>query len=475
MFLRKKYTIKNISKYIIGNKLKIPMINGKPVESINFDNAASTPILQPVVQYVEDYLPWYSSVHRGTGFKSQLSTELYDFCHERIANFFHGDLKKDTVIFTKNTTEAINKLSYRLALKKDDIVLTSLMEHHSNDLPWRKKCQVEHIKLNEQGTLDLNHIESLIKKYEKKIKLITFTGASNVTGLINPIYDIAQLAHSHGIPVMVDGAQLAPHRSIDMLPHDDPSHIDYLALSAHKMYAPLGGGALIGPKKTFEKGEPEYRGGGTIKSVTLQNVYWAELPDKEEAGSPNTIGAIALKKSMDVLDEVGMDSITQHEFELTQYLILQLKKHPEIILYGNNDTLSPDKRVGVTTFNIKGFNHALVSAILSYEYGIAVRNGCFCAHPYIHYLLNLSPREIHMQQKQILQSNYYNVVGMVRVSFGMYNQMGEVKNFLTAIEEIIHHSKDHYYQKRYHLDRKTGAYYPEDYFIDFQKYFLFDS
>ncbi|SJZ42895.1 aminotransferase class V-fold PLP-dependent enzyme [Garciella nitratireducens] len=475
MFFKKKYTIKNIPKYIIGNRSKIPIINQKMLESINFDNAASTPILQPVLEYIQDYLPWYSSVHRGTGFKSQLSTELYDFCHEQVLNFFQGDFKKDIVIFTKNTTEAINKLSYRLSLQEDDIVLTSIMEHHSNDLPWRKKCHVEYMQLNKQGTLDLNHIENLIKKYGKKIKLITFTGASNVTGLINPIYEIAQLAHAHGIPIMVDGAQLAPHRNINMLPHDDPRHIDYLALSAHKMYAPLGGGGLIGPKKTFKRGDPEYSGGGTIKSVTLQNIYWADPPDKEEAGSPNTIGAIALKKSMDILKEIGINSIAHHEFELTHYLISKLKKYPEIILYENIDSLSIDTKVGVVPFNIKGLNHALVAAILSYEYGISVRNGCFCAHPYIHHLLKLSPQQIYMQQKQILQSNYYHVVGMIRISFGMYNQIEEIKHFLTAIEEIIQYSKKDYYQKRYYLDRKTGAYYPKNYSIDFQKYFLFNS
>src|SRR5690554_4472955 len=137
MILKKKYTIHNIPKHIVGNGIKVPTIMGKAVNYINFDNAASTPILKPVADYIQDYLPWYSSVHRGTGFKSQLSTELYDFCHERAGKFFGADLSNNTIIFTKNTTEAINKLSFRLGFNKDDYVLTSIMEHHSNDLPWR--------------------------------------------------------------------------------------------------------------------------------------------------------------------------------------------------------------------------------------------------------------------------------------------------------------------------------------------------
>lgn len=473
MFLKKNYTIKNIGKYVIGNGSEVPLLSGKSTSSVNFDNAASTPALKPVVEYINEYLPLYSSVHRGTGFKSQLSTELYDLCHQEVGEFFGASFQDNSIIFTKNTTEAINKLSYRLKLKKDDIVLTSIMEHHSNDLPWRSKCHVEHIRLNRQGTLDLDHIESLCKKHGIKVKLITFTGASNVTGLINPIYDIAKLVHRYGIPILVDGAQLAPHRSIDMLSNNDPAHIDYLAFSAHKMYAPFGGGGLIGPKETFTKGEPEYSGGGTIKSVTTENIYWAKPPDRDEAGSPNTIGAVSLKKSMDILNEIGMEEIAQHEYQLTRYLMNQLKNYSEVILYGNTENLASEKKVGVLTFNIKGLNHALVAAILSYEYGIAVRNGCFCAHPYIHHLLGLNAKEIYRQQKQILQNNHYDIVGMVRVSFGMYNHEREVKKFLEAIEEIICHLKDHYYQKRYQLDRKTGSYYPKEYSIDFKKYFSF--
>ncbi len=470
MFPKKKYTIHNIPKYIVGNGMKVPTIHGHSVKYINLDNAASTPILQPVVDYILEYLPWYSSVHRGTGFKSQLSTELYDYCHVRVAEFFGADQNHNTVIFTKNTTEAINKLSFRLGLNREDYVLTSIMEHHSNDLPWRSHCNIEHIGLTKDLTLDLNHLEELIKKHRDRVKLITITGASNVTGQMNPIYEIAEIAHRNNIPILVDGAQLAPHRTIDVLPDDHPSHIDFLTCSGHKMYAPLGTGVLIGHKRTFERGVPEYTGGGTIKSVTTKDVYWADPPEKEEAGSPNTVGAIALKKSMDILEEIGMEEISQHEEELTQYIIRNLSSHPDIIIYGNTQ-LDRQSRVGVISFNIAGMNHALVAAILSYEYGIAVRSGCFCAHPYIHRLLNLSKGDIYQQQQQILQSNLYNVVGMVRISFGMYNTLKEVKRFLEAIDEISSHNKDHYYLKRYFLDRKTGSYFPRDFNPNFKKYF----
>ena len=212
-----------------------------------------------------------------------------------------------TCIFGKNTTEAINKLARRLPLYgKRNIVLASGMEHHSNDLPWRAATQVIHVRLTPDGRLDEDDFDTQLAKYADRIALVTLTGASNVTGYINPIHRLAEKVHAIGAMFMVDCAQLAPHRKIDMLPLDDPAHLDFISISAHKMYAPFGTGALIGRKDVFEHGDPDMTGGGTVEIVTLDNVVWTCPPERDEAGSPNVVGAVALAAAIRQLEAVGM-------------------------------------------------------------------------------------------------------------------------------------------------------------------------
>ena len=235
---------------------------------VNLDNAASTPPLKNIMQAVNDYAPWYSSVHRGNGFKSRLSTELYEEARQIIRGFVGANPGEHVVIFGKNATEAINKLSYRLGLGKKDIVLISHLEHHSNDLPWRARTTVKRIGLTVSGGIDKKDYLMLLRRYEGRIKLVAISGASNVTGHIPDIHWFARKAHESGAQILIDAAQLAAHRPIDMKSLNDPEHLDYVAISGHKMYAPFGSGALIGRRDTFLRGEPEYRGGGTVNFVT---------------------------------------------------------------------------------------------------------------------------------------------------------------------------------------------------------------
>ena len=264
---------------------------------INFDNAASTPPLKGVMQMVNDYMPWYSSVHRGNGLKSRLSTKLYEEARQIIREFVGANPDEHVVIFGKNTTEAINKLSYRLGLGKKDIVLISYLEHHSNDLPWRARATVKRIGLTTDGGIDKKNYAALLRKHAGQIKLVAISGASNVTGHIPDIHWFARKAHEAGAQILVDAAQLAAHRPIDMKNLSDPQHLDYVAISGHKMYAPFGSGALIGRRDMFMRGEPEYRGGGTVNFVTPKLVDWALPPDSDEAGSPNIAGAIAMAQA----------------------------------------------------------------------------------------------------------------------------------------------------------------------------------
>ncbi len=270
-------------------------------------------------------------MHRGTGFKSQLSTHAYEQSRSLVLDFVGADPAEHTCIFGKNTTEAINKLARRFPFTAEkDVVITSGMEHHSNDLPWRGVARTIHVGLTPDGRLDEADFDAQLKTYGKRVALVAITGASNVTGYINPIHRLAEKAHAAGAQILVDCAQLAPHRKVDMRPLDDPAHLDYVTISAHKMYAPFGTGALVGRRDTFEQGDPDQRGGGTVEIVTLDDVVWAGPPDRDEAGSPNTVGAVALAAAMHQLSAIGMEKVAEHEAELTEYALERLAKIPEV-------------------------------------------------------------------------------------------------------------------------------------------------
>ncbi|MCM2271801.1 MAG: aminotransferase class V-fold PLP-dependent enzyme [candidate division Zixibacteria bacterium] len=458
--------IHDLPSLLIGADTVVPTLHG-PKRYINFDNAASTPTFQPIADAVTSFLKWYSNVHRGTGFKSQLSSWMYERSRDLVAEFIGVDLNTHVVIFTKNTTEAINKLANRFPLEYDDVVLTSLMEHHSNELPWRRVAQVDHIGLNPDGTISKEHFLSLLKKHGKKIKLVAVTGASNVTGYINDIDYFAFEAHKHGAKILVDGAQLVPHRPVDMRSGDSPYHIDYLVFSGHKIYAPFGVGALVVDKETFEQGEPDSVGGGVVDIVTLEEAYWTDLPDKEEAGTPDIIGVVALGKAIKLFQSIGWEAIIAHETELTSYALRELKKIPEVTIYGDSDPSGAKDRLGVISLNIGELPHALAAAILSYEGAIGVRSGCFCAHTYVKTLLHVSDKDSKLLEQQILARDRSQIPGAIRMSFGLYNTRAEVDEFLRMVRKIV--AGD--YHKEYALDREAGEWTPPNFELQFEDYF----
>lgn len=455
---------------IIGLDRKVPLLDGRHVPYVNLDNAASTPALVDVMQAIENFMPYYSSVHRGTGFKSRLSTVAYDQAHEIIGRFVGADLSTNTVIFGKNTTEAINKLAYRFPFAPDAVILTTQLEHHSNDLPWRPQAQVVHVKALPDGRLDENDFDRQLQRYAGRVALVAVTGASNVSGFLQPIHRLARKAHAVGSLILVDAAQLAPHRRVDMRPDDDPEHLDFVVLSAHKMYAPFGTGALIGPKAFFLHGAPEYRGGGTVDVVTLEEVYWAGTPDRDEAGSPNVVGAIALAVAAQTLMEVGMDQIAAHEEHLVAYILERLRQVPGIRVYGQSDPARAGEKVGVIPFNLSGVSHFLVAAILGYEGGIGVRSGCFCAHPYVVHLLQLDEDESHRWRDQMLSGDKSEMPGMVRASFGCYNNSEDIDRLI----EMLHRIARGDYQGEYILDRASGEYFPANFSEPLNDFFLLE-
>ncbi len=461
-----KVTLKDLPSLLLGADTTVPTLHG-PKKYINFDNAASTPTFSHIAASVTSFLRWYSNVHRGTGFKSQLSSWAFEQSRDIVADFVGADLKKQVVIFTKNSTEAINKLANRLLFEEGDVVLTTLMEHHSNELPWRRVAQVEHIGLNDDGTISTVDFLEKLSKFGSKVKLIAITGASNVTGYINDIDFFARETHKIGAKILIDGAQLAPHRPIDMKANDDDHKLDYLVFSAHKVYAPFGIGVLIGERETFEQGDPEVVGGGMVDIVTLEDAYWTDLPEKEEAGTPDIIGVVALAKIIRMIQSIGWDEIIRHESELTAYALERLKKIPKVELYGDRDPKNSDKRLGVISLNIKDVPHALVASILSYEGAIGVRSGCFCAHLYVKSILNVSDEASKVLEEQILARDRSEIPGTIRMSFGIYNTIDEVDRFVEMIEKIV--AGD--YHQEYVLNKEKGEYVPKGYEIDFQEYY----
>lgn len=450
-------TIETVRDQIVGVDALVPLLDGSQRPYVNFDNAASTPALRPVLDKITEFMTWYSSVHRGTGFKSQVATHAYEAAHAIALRFVGADPATHTAIFGKNSTEALNKLANRFPFAPGDVVLTTLMEHHSNDLPWRKAAHVEHVRPDATGALDVAHLEALLDKYAGRVKLVALTGASNVTGYINPVYHIAELAHAAGAQILVDVAQFAPHRAVDMRALDDPSHLDYVVLSAHKMYAPFGTGALIGRRDTFEQGDPDMVGGGVVEIVTVDSVSWTGLPDKEEAGSPNVVGAVAMAEAMLCLEAIGMDALAAHEAQLTARLLEGLKRLDGVAVYGIKDPARAHEKVGVVPFNLAGLDHYQVAAMLSAEGGIGVRNGCFCAHPYLLHLLGVDAHNATEYRDEIHGGIKAHLPGLVRASFGCYNTLDEVDWFVEVLERIQRgEMRGHYVQ-----DPASGAYWPE--------------
>lgn len=434
----------NYGNLVVGVDTQVQLRNGTKEKGINFDNAATTPPLVSVIEEISSFAPYYSSIHRGAGYKAKISSGKYEEARKIVMNFIGADSKKDVVIFVKNATEAINKVAFRLSQgggnssnlgrgKVKEVILSTSMEHHSNDLPWRGKYDVDYINVDECGRLVFSDLLEKLEKYKDRVKLVTVTGASNVTGYVNPVHKIAQCAHQYGAKILVDGSQLVPHMPFEMKPWSSSKHIDFLVFSAHKMYAPFGVGVLIGPKDFFDHGSPDYSGGGTVRAVTHDMVVWNDPPSKDEAGTPNLMGVVALAAAIKTLNSIGMKNVDKHEKALAKQLIQGLRKIDSIEMYCTED--ESQNRVGIVPFNMKAVHHEKLAEFLAGEAGISVRSGCFCAHPYIQKLMNVSPEKIHNVVEHPLDPK----PGMVRASFGIYNEHQEVDKLLNVIQEI---SKD---------------------------------
>ena len=454
---------------VVGAGERVPVLSGGTRPYVNFDNAASTPALACVRDTVDEFLRWYSNVHRGTGYKSRLSSWAFEEARERVARFVGADPADSVVLFCKNATEAINKLAHRFPFEAGDVVVTTLMEHHSNELPWRRVARVVHVGVDRDGRVDEEALAAALARHRGRVRLLAVSGASNVTGYINPVHAWARLAHEAGAQILVDAAQLAPHRPISLPGSNEGEHLDYVAFSAHKMYAPFGIGVLIGHRRTFETGDPDVVGGGTVDIVSLENAYWSDLPEREEAGTPDVVGVVALGRAIRAIEELGWDTIVRHEAELTALALERLAAIPGVALYGDADPARAAGRLGVVPFNVGGVSHALAGAVLSQEWAIGTRNGCFCAHPYVKEILHVSGDEAAAVERQILARDRSTVPGTVRASFGIANTADEVGVLAQAVRAIA----EGRCSRGYVLDVERGEYTHPAFPTDFRASFRF--
>lgn len=427
------YTIDNIRDYVIGIDEPIELEDGTRRCAIGFDNAATTPALKPVLDEVCAQLPLYGSIGRGYSQKSDHSTDLYNETREKVLSFVGADPETYTCFYANSATDGLNKLASALVESKDTVILTTRAEHHANDLPWRERCKVLYAEVDEQGRILYDEIERLLT--ENKVDYVTVTAASNVTGYVTDVHRVAKLAHAHGAKLVVDGAQIVAHRKFSMLGDTPEENVDFFAFSAHKMYAPFGGGAVIGLNEVLQQHMPTFYGGGIVNIVTDDWVTYKEAPASYEAGSPNYLGVVALGRAIEVLQEVGFDAIQSHEQALIRKMVDGLLAIDGIIVYGDTDDTSD--RVGVVTINHPEVNTYLLAKRLAASFGVATRRGAFCAHPYVWRLMKI-PSDTLLG---FTECTDVNTAGMLRVSFGIYNTEEEVDEFLKLLPEALEMAK----------------------------------
>lgn len=383
-------------------------VYGKPL--IYLDNGATTQKPRQVVEAITDeYYSVNANVHRGVHFLSQQATELHEASRETVRRFINARSSNE-IVFTRGTTESINLLASSFAdsqMKEGDEVIVSVMEHHSNIVPWqlqaaRKGIVLKVIPMNDRGELLLDEYEKL---FSERTKLVSFAHVSNVLGTVNPAKEMIATAHAHGVPVLIDGAQSVPHMKVDVQDLD----ADFFAFSGHKIYGPTGVGVLYGKEEWLDKLPPYQGGGEMIQSVSFEKTTFNELPFKFEAGTPDYIGTTALAKVLDYVSAIGMENIAAHEHELTLYAMQRLKEINGMRIFGEAEHKS-----SVISFLVGNIHHLDMGTLLD-RLGIAVRTGHHCAQPLM----------IRM-----------GIEGTVRASFGLYNTKEEIDMLAAGIERV---------------------------------------
>ena len=454
-----------LKQAFIGMDVVCTNADGISLPRIYLDSAASTLALAPAQQATQQFLKYYSNTHSSVHLTAKISTETVNWAKQRVLSFFGAEQDYGVVFQGSGATSPLNRLAKGLSILQPHkkTVLVSLMEHHSNDLPHREHGnKVIHIPIHdEKGDfigVDLQAIETLCQQHQGELNYIAVTAASNVSGHISPIYDIAEIAHKYGAYIVVDGAQLAAHAPLKLSQENSNRSIDFFVFSGHKTYAPGSPGVLIARAELLDKLTPEFYGGGMVAEVSRYDYQVStQLFDKEHAGTINIPGVFMLATSLEFLDEIGMPTIYQQECQLTDYLINTLQQFTDVKIYA--DTLK-EQRVGAVSFNIRGIPHELLSLILNDYFAIAVRNDCFCAHPFVRECLVDELWEVEDEADLPLYQ------GMVRASIGLYSTQKDIDALNHALSSILAErdyyisqyqrtSADHFKHKNFTMDTQA--------------------
>ena len=383
-------------------------VYNKPL--VYLDNGATTQKPRCVVESITDeYYSVNSNVHRGVHFLSQQATNLHEASRETVRRFINARSTSE-IVFTRGTTESINLVAATFAdnqMKEGDEVIVSVMEHHSNIVSWqlqaaRKGIVLKVIPMNDKGELLIDEYEKL---FSSRTRIVSVAHVSNVLGTVNPVKEIIKIAHAHGVPVLVDGAQSIPHLPVDVQDLD----ADFFVFSGHKVYGPTGIGVLYGKENWLDRLPPYQGGGEMIKNVSFEKTTFNELPFKFEAGTPDYIGSTALAKALDYVSAIGMDNIAAYEHELTDYAIARMREIEGMRIFGE-----AEQRGGVISFLVGNIHHLDMGTLLD-RLGIAVRTGHHCAEPLMRRL---------------------GIEGTVRASFGLYNTKAEVDALVAGIARV---------------------------------------
>lgn len=434
-----------IQKSFIGQHTHYPLADGNSGPRRYLDSAASTLMMRPAFAVAQNFLEHYSSTHSELHFSALGANRAYDWAHRRMLDFVCADPAIYSSYFAgSGATAGFNRVASELAALRPerDLVIASEMEHHSNDLPHRRHGgEVIHLPLMGEGAncggIDVEVAREIIETQGKRINYLAITAASNVTGVITPIHQLAKLAHSVGAFILVDASQMIAHAPISMQSLADDSGIDILIFSGHKIYAPGSPGVVIARTDILNQTTPSELGGGMVADVFLrQFTPSAELPDREEAGTPNIIGAITLAAALDVLMRIGMEVIREKERYLIDLAWTKLSAIDGVNLYGPGPM--EIHRTGTIAFNIQGFDHGLTAAALNDYYNIQVRNGCFCAHPYVREMLKRELWAMNIDpDAPNIEAEVERKRGMARASIGIYTTETDILALCAAVENLV--------------------------------------
>ena len=452
--------LSRLRRDFIGIDTSYPLADGRITRRHYLDSAASTLALRGARQVADELLRHYANTHSELHFSARIVDRAYDWAHAQVLKFVRADPERHVAFFAgSGCTALLNRLARTLAARRPerDVVLVSLMEHHANDLPHRRHAgQVVHVPLSGTapalGAIDLAALEHLLERYRGRVNYVAVSAASNVTGIVNPVHDIAALAHAFGAWVVVDASQALAHAPPPLGDTASPDReLDVMVFSGHKLYAPGSPGVAVARRALLESIEPDEVGGGMVDDVQRSDYQvTARFPDREEAGTPNILGAVQLGAALNILQRADMTRVHAAEQQQLRRLLAGLSALPGARVYGDLD-LQRTPRLGTVAFNLEGLEHGLVAAVLNDYFNVAVRNGCFCAHPYVRELLKPELWTLDIDpdagDAAALLEPWQ---GMVRASLGLYTGDEDIEALLAGARELL--ARPAYYRSLYRAD-----------------------